>query len=107
MSDDEKAGYKRPPKHTQFKKGKSGNPKGRPKQKKLSVLEVNEALVRQLNKKHRMLKNGKYYDMTMLDALILSVLMTALKKGDAKTLKWVLEVFEEAKLKNPFLPSPF
>ena len=27
----EKTGYKRPPKHTRFKKGESGNPKGRPK----------------------------------------------------------------------------
>ncbi|WP_082512564.1 DUF5681 domain-containing protein [Afipia sp. Root123D2] len=24
-------GYKKPPRHTQFKKGQSGNPKGRPK----------------------------------------------------------------------------
>jgi hypothetical protein len=27
-------GYKRPPKHTQFKRGRSGNPKGRPKGKR-------------------------------------------------------------------------
>ena len=30
MSDDE-VGYKKPPKHSQFQKGQSGNPKGRPK----------------------------------------------------------------------------
>lgn len=29
--DDEKTGYGRPPKHSRFEKGKSGNPKGRPK----------------------------------------------------------------------------
>ncbi|WP_409567635.1 DUF5681 domain-containing protein [Methylobacterium sp. J-030] len=27
----ERVGYKRPPKHSQFRKGQSGNPKGRPK----------------------------------------------------------------------------
>lgn len=31
MSEDYKVGYKTPPKPTQFKKGKSGNPGGRPK----------------------------------------------------------------------------
>jgi hypothetical protein len=29
--DDEKVGYKRPPKATQFKPGKTGNARGRPK----------------------------------------------------------------------------
>ena len=32
MSDDDyEVGYKRPPRHTRFQKGQSGNPKGRPK----------------------------------------------------------------------------
>lgn len=30
-NDDDRVGYKRPPKHTRFKPGQSGNPKGRPK----------------------------------------------------------------------------
>ena len=31
MADDYEVGYGKPPKHTRFKKGRSGNPKGRPK----------------------------------------------------------------------------
>jgi hypothetical protein len=31
MADDHEIGYKKPPRHSQFKKGRSGNPKGRPK----------------------------------------------------------------------------
>jgi hypothetical protein len=30
-ADDDKVGYGKPPKHTRFRKGQSGNPKGRPK----------------------------------------------------------------------------
>jgi hypothetical protein len=30
-SDDSRVGYKRPPVHSRFKKGQSGNPRGRPK----------------------------------------------------------------------------
>ena len=32
-------GYKKPPKHTQYKKGQSGNPKGRPKKVEASMMD--------------------------------------------------------------------
>jgi hypothetical protein len=32
--DDDEIGYRKPPKHTRFKKGRSGNPSGRPKRAK-------------------------------------------------------------------------
>ncbi len=34
---DNDAGYRKPPKHTQFKKGQSGNPKGRPRKGKSPI----------------------------------------------------------------------
>src|ERR1700748_300131 len=45
MSDD-KVGYKKPPKGTRFKKGKSGNPKGRPKKQPSD--DFGEALLKAL-----------------------------------------------------------
>jgi hypothetical protein len=48
MPDDEKSdykvGYKRPPLHTRFQKGQSGNPRGRPKGSKNFSTLLSEAL---------------------------------------------------------------
>ena len=41
----ETVGYKRPPSKTQFEPGKSGNPRGRPKRRKLDIgMALNKAL---------------------------------------------------------------
>ena len=45
MSDDDEVGYGKPPKHTQFKKGQSGNPKGRPKHAKNFRTDMMEELL--------------------------------------------------------------
>jgi len=42
--DEYNVGYKKPPKHTQFKPGQSGNPRGRPKGSKNLKTELAEAL---------------------------------------------------------------
>jgi hypothetical protein len=44
MADDHEIGYKKPPRHSQFKKGRSGNPKGRPKGTRNFKTDLREVL---------------------------------------------------------------
>ena len=45
-SDDSRVGYKRPPMHSRFKPGQSGNPKGRPRPSRSFEAEFLEELTR-------------------------------------------------------------
>ena len=67
-----KRGYKNPPVEHQFKKGKSGNPKGRPRKKKQSSsdpgLDLIESVHRELGKTISVQENGQHKEVTKLDA---------------------------------------
>ena len=67
-----KRGYKNPPKEHQFKKGKSGNPKGRPRKKKQSSsytgFDLIASVQRELGKTISVQENGQHREITKLDA---------------------------------------
>ena len=80
------AGYKNPPKHTQWKKGQSGNPAGKPKKSdsikaKLNLLAGKEIVV---------IENGTQVLMTQDEAMLVAVFMKAMK-GDMTAVKFVTE----------------
>ena len=78
MTDDQDndAGYQRPPKHTQFKKGQSGNPKGRPK----GAASFKSDLDAELREKLVLTENGREKRITKQRAFIKTLTAAAIKK---------------------------
>lgn len=89
-------GYKKPPKKTQFKKGKSGNPKGRPKGSNNMVTLIIEAL----DKNIIVQQNGKPYTMTQREAMVARLMHNALT-GDMRSLMTILGVEADRKEADP------
>ena len=73
-------GYAKPPKQTQFKKGQSGNPKGRPPGFIGPPATPSDAYVRVLSKPIRVQLDGKTRNISMLEALIRKQVQIALKE---------------------------
>jgi len=65
-------GYKNPPKEHQFRKGVSGNPKGRPRKKKQPSsdpgLDLIASVHRELGKTISVQENGQHKEITKLEA---------------------------------------
>ncbi len=80
-------GYKRPPKHSQFRKGESGNPKGRPK----GSLNVATALERELNQRVTIKENGAARTITKFEAAIKQLVNKA-ASGDSKAIQFLVNL---------------
>lgn len=100
-------GYGRPPKHTQFKKGHSGNPKGKPKASK----NPTEALAKELSKTIPIKVNGKIKNVKTMELIAKKAIQMALK-GNISILKKLLEspiidpcLFKEAMNKYNYNPK--
>ena len=79
MSKEYKVGYKRPPQHTRFKKGKSGNPRGRLK----NVQKLKSYLAEELESPITIAAQGKKKTVTKQQAFIMSLVARAIK-GDPR-----------------------
>jgi Family of unknown function (DUF5681) len=79
MPGDYRIGYKRPPKSTQFRKGQSGNPRGRPKTRSLK-----SDLAKELMRPIRILVNGRKTTVSTQQAVLIAVTEKAMK-GDPRS----------------------
>lgn len=85
MSDNEHIGYGKPPKHTQFTKGQSGNPKGRPKGSK----NFATTLCKELNARVPITENGTHKKVSKQEA-IAKQLVNKSAAGDPRAMSMVL-----------------
>jgi len=70
--------YKNPPKQTQFKKGQSGNPKGRPPKHKKCPPTLADDLRQELEEEVMVNKNGEVARVTKQRALLAAVTTAAI-----------------------------
>lgn len=87
MSDDYEVGYGKPPKHSQFRKGQSGNPKGRPKGSRNFSTDLKATLAERV----RVTKGGKAMTVSTQLATLLRLREKALA-GDERALGRLIEL---------------
>ena len=85
-----KAGYKHPPVKNQFRKGQSGNPRGRRKGQRNLAPVLAEVLSQTVTVR----QEGKAQRMSKGEALI-KILLAMAQKGDGRAIKVVLELSEK------------
>jgi hypothetical protein len=87
---DDEVGYKKPPKHSQFKKGQSGNPKGRPRGSRNMATLVGEAL----DEKVTVTENGRRRKVSKRE-IIVTQLVNKSAQADLKAMQILLNMMQE------------
>lgn len=85
MAEEYETGYGKPPKHSQFKSGQSGNKKGRPKGSK----NLHTLLNKILNQKITIKENGQELKISKKSAMLTQLVNKGVK-GDIKAISTLL-----------------
>jgi uncharacterized protein with von Willebrand factor type A (vWA) domain len=90
MPDDYKVGYKQPPKTAQFQKGKSGNPRGRPK----NARNLKTDLAEELAKRIAITVQGRTMTVSKQRAVLMALTAKAIK-GDPRAAVVILNMINQ------------
>lgn len=85
-------GYAKPPKHSMFKPGTSGNPSGRPKGKHKNLQSVVQNV---FDRKVPLVVNGKSKQVELIQAMMTRIVAMALS-GNPAFMKMALELYGSA-----------
>jgi hypothetical protein len=90
---DYEVGDRRPPKHSQYPRGVSGNPAGRPK----GSVNLRTRVARQLRQTVTVTRNGRQVKMRKDDLIAFKIVDLA-AKGDLKAALWAVQIDDEASI---------
>ena len=89
-SDDYEVGYGKPPKHSQFKQGQSGNRKGRPKNSRNLKTDLKEEMAEKIDVR----ENGRLKKLSKQRAMLKALSNKALT-GDPRTAQLLINMLEQ------------
>lgn len=89
---DYEVGYKKPPKHTQWKKGQCGFPPGRKRQRRVTLADFETAFDKALNTLVTVNENGTVHQIKKVNALATQIVNKAVK-GNPQATNLLLSMF--------------
>ncbi|MCA3752031.1 MAG: hypothetical protein IM658_00120 [Phenylobacterium sp.] len=95
----EPVGYRRPPRHSRFRKGQSGNPSGRRKGS-----GIRSALEKVLDRKVTVTVDGERRKVPLTEALVLQLVQKA-AAGDARSIREILKIADQVAAASPARPE--
>ena len=98
---DYEVGYGKPPRHAGFQKGRSGNPKGRPRGSKNLATLVSEAL----DQKVSVTENGRRRRVTKRE-LVIGQLVNKSASADLAATKVLLDITQGIERRSETAPAP-
>ena len=100
MSDhkDSEVGYRKPPREHRFKKGTSGNPRGRPKRTR----NIDTLIDRELDREITLKEGGQEVRLRKREAIVKRLVNNALT-GDTRSIEYLVKYSRENGAGDPFL----